>query len=471
MHAPQGPSHGHALVVGGGLAGMLAAAALSHHGVTVDVFEAHDLPTVPAPRKGLPQGRHVHVLMSGGARAIDVLLPGTIQRLVDAGARRIPLPTGMVGYSPEGWYRRWTHESQYVITVSRDLLDHVVRAAVRADSRVTVHTGARVTALLGTGTRVTGAVHASADGAEKPVHADLVVDASGRGTRTPHWLVQLGMTGPPEDRVDSGLAYASRTYRSPVGDADWPIVSVQADSRQPQPGRAGTIVPIEDGRWLVSLSGTRDGQPTNDPDDFLPFARRLRHPLVADLIAKADPLTGVTLNRSTANERRRYEKLRTRLEGLVVLGDAVAAYNPVYGHGMSVAAQAAVALREEIARGGLRAPGLARRAQIAIARPVDVAWMLATGQDVQYRHTTGRSPTLIDRVAQLYAGRLSYVATGREDAAVALTEVTTLNALPSSLFRTRTLWAALRGPLRPPLEGPRFTEKERALLGRAIPTD
>ncbi|MFJ3338076.1 NAD(P)/FAD-dependent oxidoreductase [Streptomyces sp. NPDC086766] len=464
-----------AVVVGGGLAGMLAAAAVKDHYDHVDIVEPHAFPAAgPGPRPGVPQARHAHILMSGGADAIDALLPGTTGRLLAAGARRVPITTDMVVYSTEGWFRRWQRATQYLIACSRDLTDFVVREQVLADRRVTVRSGSRVVGLLGSRHGVTGVrVRARSGHADDPVTdlaADLVVDASGRGSGMPRWLGELGVGGLAEDRIDSGLAYASRTFRAPGGDAfRWPVVSVQASPRVPGPGQSAVLVPVEGGRWMVSLAGTRGGNPGHDPDAFTSFARGLRHPVIGDLLAHAEPLTDVSVTRSTANERRYYERLKVWPERLVVLGDAVAAYNPVYGHGMSVAAQGALALRDTLGRHGAAAAGMARGAQRAIARPVAAAWSLAVGQDIHYPTTLGRQPALADRLLQRYVTRLSRAATGSFRAATALTEVVTLQAPPASLLSPGVLASALVGPLRPRLSAPQFTAAERRALhdGRA----
>ncbi|TWV32712.1 pyridine nucleotide-disulfide oxidoreductase [Streptomyces misionensis] len=445
---------------------MLAAAAVKDSVDAVEIIEAHELPAGPEPRTGVPQAAHVHPLLSGGADAIEALLPGTIGRLVAAGANRVPMTTNMVYLSAEGWYRRWRRDTRYLIAAGRDLTDHVVRRQVLDDPRVRVRAHCRAVGLLGGPGRVTGVRLRAADGTETELAADLVVDASGRATRTPRWLAGLGVTGLAEDRIESGLAYASRIYRAPVATDGWPVVNILADPRRP--GGAGSIVPIEGDRWHVSLYGPPGCRPTADPDAFETYARGLRHPLVAELLARAEPLTGVTVTRTTTNRRHYYERLRNWPEGLVALGDSVAAFNPIYGQGMSVAAQGALALRE-LAAGGLT-DGLARRAQRAIARPVDVAWSLAVGQDLHHPTTQGRRPNLGDRLLHRYVSRLSYTAIGSFRVATALTEVLTLKAPPTVLVRPDVLLAAALGPRRPPTDGPTFTPDERRRLeGAGVP--
>ncbi|MEV7521953.1 FAD-dependent oxidoreductase [Streptomyces sp. NPDC091371] len=456
-------SPGHVVVIGGSIAGMLAAAAVKDHVDSVEVIEAHELPVGPEPRTGVPQAAHIHWLQGGGAQAIDSLLPGTIDRLTAAGAHRIPVTTDMVIHAPEGWYRRWQRATHCVITASRDLTDSVIRRQVLSDPRVSVRSRTKAVGLLGAGGAVTGIRLRGADGTETELRADLVIDASGRSSRLPEWLGELGVTGLAQDRIESGLAYASRIYRAPVPTRGWPVVGVQADPRLPEPAKAGGILPIEGDRWHASLMGAPGALPTRDAADFVPFARTLRHPVMADLLKHAEPLTDVSVSRSTANRRHYYERLRRWPEGLVALGDSVATFNPVYAQGMSVAALGALALRDVLSHRPA-APGLALRAQRAIARPVDIAWALAVGQDIHFSSTKGKRPTLADRLLHRYVSRLSRTATGSFHAATALTDVLALQAPPTSLVSPRVLLTALLGPSRPQLDHPPFTPSERGLL-------
>lgn len=450
------------IVIGGSMAGMLAAAAVKDHVDSVEIIEAHEVPEGPEPRSGVPQAVHIHMLHAGGAEAIESLLPGTLDLLLAAGANHIPMTTNMVIYSPEGWYRRWQRTTHYLISASRDLTDYVVREQVLKDARVSVRTNTKALGLLGNRRTITGVRVREAGGEETELRADLVIDASGRATRTPQWLTQLGITGLAEKHIDSGLVYASRIYRAPGPTRDWPMVGVQADPSLPRPGNAGGMLPIEGDRWHISLMGAPGGQPTRDADAFEPFARTLRHPILADLLKRAEPLTNVSITHSTANRRYFYERLRTWPEGLVALGDSVASFNPVYAQGISVAAQGALELRKLLSADPI--PGLARRAQRAIAGPVDTAWTLSVGADIHYPTTTGGSPNLADRLLRRYVSRLSRTATGSFHAATALTDVLALQASPASLVKPSVLLTALIGPQRPQVDGPQFTAAERRLL-------
>ncbi|MEU8436460.1 FAD-dependent oxidoreductase [Streptomyces sp. NPDC029216] len=453
------------VVIGGSLAGMLAAAALAESGEVL-VVERDALPDGPRPRKGLPQAHHAHLLWSGGAAAIDALLPGTIGRLMADGAHRVALPTNMVGLSPEGWFRRWAQASHYVVLASRDLLDWHVRRAVGALERVTFLDRTEVLGLEGDARRVTGVRVRGEDGGERVLGAGLVVDASGRSSRTPVWLREFGLPETAVRTVDPGLVYASRIFRAPkdLGSAFPVIVNVQAgDPREPGPGRSATLVPIEGDRWLVTLSGTRGGEPSRDPGGFEGFARALRHPVVSELIAQTEPLTDVALTRTTVNRRHHYEKAAMP-ERFLVLGDAVAAYNPVYGHGMSVAAQSALALRATVARYGWSDGRLAARAQKAVADPVGAAWALSTGNDVFYPGATDGGPTLAERIGAAYIRRLLRTSTGNGRVARAVTDVMTLERPAARLFTPPVLLAAVLGPRRAQLTGPPLAATELAAV-------
>ncbi|MFF3335504.1 NAD(P)/FAD-dependent oxidoreductase [Streptomyces sp. NPDC002888] len=453
-----------AVVIGAGLAGMLAAAALSGAADEVIVLDRDDLPDGPDHRKGLPQGRHAHLLMAGGLAAMEDLVPGVSMRrhLLAAGAHEIALGSGMVGLTPEGWYRRWRHDGPHMLACSRALLDWAVRGAVLANTKVEVRTG-RVLELTSGAGRVDGVRVSSAEG-DTELEADFVVDASGRGSRVTHWLGSLGVTGIRERTVDSGLVNATRVYRVPDGAERFPLTVVMADPYAGRPGRSAMVLPIEGGRWMVSLAGTRGGEPPTDPDGFLRYTLDLPDPIVGRLISGAEPLTDVHISRSTSNTRRYLEKVREWPEGLVVLGDAVAAFNPAYGQGMAVAALGARVLGDEVRRHGLGSAGLARRVQRGVARSVEAAWAMAVGQDVWYPRTRGGRPSAADRLVTRYSRRLTKAATGSYEAAAALWDVTSLNAGAGRLFRPGTLLAVLNGPLLPALAGPPLTEEERGVL-------
>ncbi|WP_282083118.1 FAD-dependent monooxygenase [Streptomyces tendae] len=453
-----------AVVVGAGLAGMLAAAVLADAGVAeVVVLDRDELPDGPRQRRGLPQGRHAHLLMTGGLRAMEEIVPGVGKRLLAAGAHEISLSSGVLARSPEGWLRRWRREGPVMLTCTRALVDWTVRAAVLEHPRVEVRRAAAV-GLTGSAGRVRGVRVSGPDG-EADLDADLVVDASGRGTRIVTWLAGLGLSGVRTRTVDSGLVNASRVYRVPAGAERFPLTIVQADPYVSRPGRSAMVMPVEEGRWLVSCGGTRGGEPPADAEGFLRYTLDLPDPIVGRLISGAEPLTDVHVSRSTSNVRHYLDKAPHWPEGLVVLGDALGTFNPAYGQGMSVAAFGARVLGRELKRaGGPDAPGLARRVLRGAARPVDAAWAMAVGQDVLYPATRGGRPGIADRAVTAYTRRMTRAAAGSFAAASAIWDVTSMRTPPTRMFHPAAVLAALTGSPLPALTGPPLTPAEREVL-------
>ncbi|NGO08685.1 FAD-dependent oxidoreductase [Streptomyces sp. HC44] len=449
-----------AVVVGGGMTGMLAAAVLADH-ADVTIVERDLLPDGPQPRKGLPQARHAHLFWSGGVKALEEILPGITGRLVDRGARRARVMTDLVSRAPSGhWFRRFTQARHTILLGSRDLLDAVIRADVLEDRRITLLQRTELLGLEGDADRVTGVRTRSAD-SERTLPADLVIDASGRASRTPFWLQDLGLPPVRERTVDPGIGYASRIYRPPSGAVDFPIVNVQAEPFR-NPGRGGVILPIEGGRWLVTLAGTRGGQPSNSNDEFVPFARKLSHPVIGELLTHAEPETDVVTTRSTANKRRYYEKATRWPEGFAVLGDAIAGYNPVYGHGLSAAAQSVLALRGVLLQQELTAPGTARRIQKTAARPVDNAWNLAVGQDVFRPGASDQPPTRLEKTLAAFVDKAVDAGSRNPHALRILLDVMSMERPPARLLMPDMLALVYLGRKKPLLSGPPLTEKERA---------
>ncbi|QKW05103.1 FAD-dependent monooxygenase [Streptomyces sp. NA04227] len=460
----------HAVVLGGGLTGMLTSAVLARHLDRVTVVERDVLPEGPELRKGVPQARHAHLLWSGGARAIDAVLPGTVKQLIAEGAHRLYLPRDIVWLTPHGWQNRFSG-SQFMVTCSRALLDWVVRRQALADERITVLQETDVLGLTGSAERVRGVRLRDKDGQSTELTADLVVDAGGRASAMRRWLPELGLGEVEEDLVDSGIAYATRVFKAPAGVADkFPMVNVAAAPGLGKPGQNGALVPIEDGRWLVTLAGTRGGEPPTDDDSFLDFARGLRHPVLAELLERAEPLGPVKGSRSTVNRRLYYDRVADWPAGLLVLGDAFAAFNPVYGHGMSCSALSAKALDAELGRNGLTA-ATARTVLQKVAKVVDDPWLLATTQDICYPGTkvTAQDPRITPRgdQEQQFADLLGTAALHDPVVSAAAMQVTALAAPVGSLESPHLVAALRKGKKHVDLAGPPFTDAERAALDGA----
>ncbi|WP_169806953.1 NAD(P)/FAD-dependent oxidoreductase [Actinomadura macra] len=459
----------HAVVLGAGMAGVLAAHVLARHFTAVTVIERDVLPDSPRHRKGVPQGRHAHLLWSNGAHLIEAMLPGTTERLLGLGARRLGFQEDLVTLTTRGWQQRFP-ATQFALLCTRPLLDWVVRDEILSAGRVTVRQRAEVTGLAADGGRVTGAVVRDLDAGEAAVlEADLVVDATGRGSRLGHWLRELGVPAVEEDVVDAGIAYATRIFQAPPGaTAEFPAVNIVSDAGVKLPGRFGVVYPVEGGRWIATLSCTRGADLPTREEEFLPFAETLAHPLIADLLASVEPLTPVYGSRSGANRRLYPERLEEWPDGLLVVGDSLTAFNPVYGHGMSSAARSAAILDDQLGESGYTADA-ARRIQRAIGTVVDDPWILAAFKDIDYVYSRSKTtdPRLVgsDTEQRLRFSDFITSKTIRDpEVCAVVTDVMSLTVPQSEMGSARFLSLLHKGALYPELSGPPLRPDEMALV-------
>lgn len=427
----------HAVVAGGSVAGLLAARALADHFDRVTVLERDWLPDAPGPRKGTPQARHIHVLLTAGRRVLERMFPGLVQDLVAAGAEDYDAINDLEWVSPVGPARRFRSDVR-LLGATRDLIEWGVRSRVLAHPKVRVRSGVDVTGyrLDAAGRRVLGVTVEDRTGEWKvaeTVGADLVVDAAGRGSRTPQFLEALGFPRPRETVVNGFLGYASRMVRRPAGwAADWKTFHVQC--APPARRRGGVIAPVEGGRWVVTLCGGGRDFPPTDEDGFREFARSLADPRFAEAYEAAEPLTPIAGTKTTENRVRHYEELKRRPEGLLVTGDAACAFNPVYGQGMSAAAVGAEVLADCLRRARPGAAGLAARFQTRLAKANRRPWLLATGEDYRYTEAEGPPPGARVRLAHRYIDRVTALAARDPHVRRRFSEVIHLVRSPASLF-------------------------------------
>ncbi len=279
------------------------------------------------------------------------------------------------------------------------------------------------------------------DGSPSQIAGDLVVDATGRGSRTPTWLAELGYRPPVEERVEIGLGYATRIYRLRPGalGQDRLILTVG----RPANSRAGALSAIEGGRHILTIAGIRGDFPPTDPAGFDEFITRLPTPDIAAAIAGAEPLDDPVPFRFPVSVRRRYERLAAFPAGLLVIGDGVCSFNPIYGQGMTVAAVEAMTLRGLLARGAVPS---ARRYFHAIAAAVDVPWGVAVGADLAFPEVPGKRSAKV-RLVNAYLPRLHAAAAHDEALATSFVRVLGLKDRPEGLLRPDRMLRVLRGNL------------------------
>jgi len=383
----------HAIVIGGSMAGLLAARVLSEHFERVTIIERDPLIDDIEARKGVPQGRHVHALLAGGVGILGSYFPDLFAALARDGS--VPVGSSDIRRYQLGMRVAAAPSPVKTLWQSRPFLEQHVRAALSARKNIQILDACDVTGLRIQDELITGVVlrHRRGEPYEDELAADLVVDASGRGSRAPQWLASLGYGQVEESSVKIDVGYASRIYRCPDQlPADWKVLVMLG--MPPENKRAGVIFPIQGGYWMVTLGGWLRDYPPDDDAGFLEYARSLVRPDLYEAIKKAEPITPIAVYKYSANRWRHYERMSRLPEGFILMGDAVCSFSPVYGQGMSVAAIEAktldACLREQLDRMGHSSPAsFSKQFQKAIAREIMAPWMLATGEDLRYPGAEG----------------------------------------------------------------------------------
>lgn len=438
--APGGFGGQHAVVIGASMAGLLASRVLSDHFKQVTVIERDHLPQEVQPRKGVPQGRHVHILLHKGASILQGFFPDLFSAIIQDGSIPIDTVDNFHWYNFGAWKPRFMSGITFY-SQSRPLLEGHVRERVAARSNVRFLDMCDVVKLCANedATRITGVQirHRSGEPHEEVLSADLVVDASGRGSQTPQWLATLGYDKVEESTIKVDVGYATRLYRCPEhSDFNHDVLAVY--STPPTGKRAGVLAPIEDNRWIVTMIGWIRDYPPDDEAGFLAFARSLPQPDLYEAIKHAEPLTPITIHKFPANRRRHYEHLPRFPEGFVALGDAVCSFNPVYGQGMTAAALEAETLntllyqqRKRHVSGDLS--GFSRHFQKKITSIVDTFWLLAASEDFRHPETQGKRPLGVNLLNR-YARRVHELSTFDPQVTVLLYQVLQAIKPPTALF-------------------------------------
>ena len=429
----------HAVVIGGGVAGLLAARVLADGFDTVTIIERDSIPDDTSTRRGVPQGQHVHVLETAGRDTFEDLFPGYGEDLLSSGGLIVDLMSDFHHYE-KGDFLADGPNRMVMYNATRPLFEEILRRRVAARDDVDLRSRTQfITYRLDeTATGVEGVTVRDERSRETAVPADLVVDASGRASKTPSWLDDHGFEAPAVEEVQIDLAYSTVLIDRPGDDRRNFFVP-------PEPGRTRGVgmFPVEDGHWQTTLLGVHGNHPPTEADELITFADALPIPVVGRLLDRHSWVSDEVAHYPfPSNRRLRYEALDRFPDDLVVIGDALCSFNPIYGQGMSVAALEALQLHHTLASAGRDGVGL--RFFERAAEIVDSPWSIAVGGDFEFPDTTGPKPRGTDFV-NWYLDRLVRAAHSDGKLREALIRVFMLERPPESLLRPGVVWRVL-GP-------------------------
>lgn len=389
-----GPRGGHAVVVGGSYAGLLTAHTLAKHFERVTVCERDVIDRNTEFHPGVPQARHPHAVLARGAKLLEARFPGLRAEFTALGApvydvglgARCRLSNGRLPVSALG---------VEIQNVSRTTLERVIRRRVLAHPRIELRAGFVVDGLDlnkagGTVTGVrghqrdTGGLPRPAGSCDSREHlsADFVVEATGRAAKLLGWLAEIGWERPEILEVDGRMTYVSRFFRLPADHAPGWYTAARL-TYAPEINRGGAAVLLDGKRWLITLIGAGGEVPPTDQAGFLSYAASLDVEEIPALITAGTPLTPTYRYARMANRWICYHRLRRWPQCLIAVGDAVCVFNPVYGQGLTVAAQQAQLL-DELLIGTRTLTTMAQRFQRRAGRLIQLPWSMATSTDLSW---------------------------------------------------------------------------------------
>lgn len=417
------------------MAGLLAARVLTDYCDEVTLIERDTFPTGVENRRGVPQGRHTHGLLSSGCQVLEDYFPGIGDELVAAGAISGDICRDARYFLEDGCVAQCA-SNIHGLLMSRPFLEARVRARVLALPKIRRRDGVAVEGLAASAdsSRITG-VRIGGEG----LAADLVVDATGRGSKSPQWLKEIGYEAPAEETIQIALGYTSRFFRRNASDLGGALAAVIPPT--PAGQRGGVMLAQEGDRWTVTLISYFRNYAPDDVPGFVQFSRTLPGLDIYDTIRDAEPLGDAVGARFPASLRRRYERLSRFPQGYVVFGDAISSFNPVYGQGMSVAALQSLELRKCLAAG---TADLARRFFAQASKVVDIPWTIAAGNDLRIPEVVGPRNAGVNFI-NWYMAKLAKAAHHDPVLALAFHTVGNLLAPPPSLMAPRMAWRVFFG--------------------------
>lgn len=441
-----------AVILGGSIGGLLAARALADSYREVLLVDRDEMVGVEGARRSTPHSFHAQALLARGQQALEELFPGITAELSEAG-----VPTGDIGadlrWLVNGRQMKQTYTGLVCLAAPRTIMESHLRKRIEALPNVRFQ---EWTDILGLETnadrsRVIGVrVLRQAKGSnEEIIKGDLVVDTTGRGSRSPIWLRELGYPEVPEDKVKIGLGYATRHYRLPTDYLGHDLAIVLAPTpAYPRGAIFARETPMSDtdSRYLLTLNGVMGDHPPTDPEGFLEFARSLPNPDIYNAIKDAEAVDEPVHFRFQASRWRRFEKMARFPDGFLVMGDAVHSPNPVYAQPITITAVTTLKLVEYLKRGVEPKPLEFFR---DLARIIDIAWDITTASDLAHPGIEG-TRSLKYRFMTGYIGRLRAAAVNDGSLTGGFLRVAGLVDRPEKLMKPVTMLKVLLNSTRKP---------------------
>jgi 2-polyprenyl-6-methoxyphenol hydroxylase-like FAD-dependent oxidoreductase len=436
-------NNSHAIVIGASLGGLLTARVLSNHFNKVTILEKDEVTNDAKARKGQPHTQHLHGLLPAGLNVMLHYFPDLLHELEAAGANIVDFAKNMRWFT-HGGYRKTFEIGLPAVSASRPLLEQIVRQKVIQMTGIELKDNITVKKLITSASKkeVIG-VEAEQKNNQQIIllKSNLVVDVSGRGSKTFQWLNEMGYQAPETSEVKVNLGYATRLFERNTK-------SIKADKwffntpEAPHEYKSGGAFPIDGNRWIVTMAGWHGEHPQLDEEKFNAYAMGLPQQDIYEIIQSCKPVSSIVQYKYMSSLRKHYEKLTRFPQQYLVLGDAFCSFNPVYGQGMTSAALQ-VKLLDEILHIKAGANKLAKAFFKQASKIIDIPWNMAVGEDFRYPETTGPKPIGIG-IINRYIYKVHKATLKDEIVCKAFLEVMSLLKPPASLFHPKILLRVMK---------------------------
>jgi len=391
-------------------------------------------------RKAVPQGNHIHGILTPMVTALESLLPGFVDDLAEAGANIFDSGTG-TRFHIYGTQLINGHTDQPLIGCTRPFFEHHLRQRVSALPNLQIRSNQRYERWLTSEdqSQILGLEMSGAKGNET-ISADLVVDARGRASALRKELVDFGFAAPRQEVVGIDLGYTSRLFELEGYKPPWDLLIV--NQSPPQIWINAVIQKVEHDRFIGTQVGYFGDHAPSDDAGYMAFAKRLPAHAFADFLQIAKPVSDYRRFGTRDSRMTRFEEMERFPANLLVVGDAVCSLNPVYGQGMTKAANEAMYLHVSLARHLKTNDSLAGFSDAFRKRLPGVgaewAWQMTTSADLQFDQTVGdRSNS--SAIMNWYMKRLFVKATRNVEVRKAIFDATMLVKPPQSLTTLRMM--------------------------------
>lgn len=393
------------VIVGAGISGLINSHALSKYFEKVHLYEKDQIDEKQIePRWGVPQGEHIHIVLTAAVKSLDKRFPNLLSKLQNIGSNKYSVTEGLKWYHHGNWKKQYTSDNDFTtFTQTRPVLETTIREEVTNTSNIEIIDQSKfIDYIYNAEDNSISGIKIERNGETEEILADLVVDAMGRSSKSTRYFDNHDIKLPDIETIDVNIKYVSCFYPAD-GIAENPLQSVYP--HPPETSKYGVIGNVEGDKVIVTLMGFDGDHPSTDLSEFLEFAKQLDHPFIYNKLKESDPITPLRSYAYPKMRRIYYHQMKQLPSNFIAVGDAVCHFDPLFGQGMTVSTLEADILEDLLEQ--------AKHDQIVninkkyfgkINSLISNVWDIVVAEDTRFE--IGHKPTLKQKLYKLYTNQI-----------------------------------------------------------------